>query len=268
MLKTHQKHEEREAITLLNEGQKIFGIFHRPLIKKPYPAVLMCHGLAGHKTGRYRIYVDLAEQLTHHGIAVLRIDFRGSGDSEGEFLDMTLTGEVSDALLGLNFLRDHEEVDEKRIGLFGRSLGGTVAIITAARYNHCKSLALWSAIYSGDQWHDKWIMVKNNNGHPEQLMALRTINGQVGGLPFFEELFSTNLSDQLSLLNDTPLFHAHGLKDEVVLLSHAEAYKKERQSSSAPSKFLLLPESDHDFTPVDERKKAIQETCLWFQKTL
>lgn len=261
-------HEEREAVTLINEGQKIFGIFHRPLLHKPFPAVLICHGLAGHKSGRYRIYVDLAEQLTHHGIAVLRIDFRGSGDSEGEFMDMTLTGEVSDALLGLKFLHEHEGVDEERIGLFGRSLGGPVAIMAAADFRHCKSLALWSAIYSGDQWHDRWEMVKNNNGHPEQLLALRTINGQIGGIPFFEELFTMKLEHHLAKLNHLPLFNVHGLKDEVVLPSHAEAYKMHRKSAKAPSKFLFLPESDHDLTLLAERKKAIHETCLWFKDTL
>lgn len=265
---TLQKHEERESITLTNEGQKIFGIFHRPLVRKPYPAVLMCHGLAGHKTGRYRLYVDLAEQLTAYGIAALRLDFRGSGDSEGDFSSMTLTGEVSDALLGMQWLRDCPDVDETRIGLFGRSLGGAVAVIAAAEFDHCKSLALWCSIFSGDQWHDKWAMVKNNDGHPEHLTALRTINGQVAGLPFFEELFAMQLKPCLAKLADIPLLDIHGLKDEVVFPFQAEAYKAERKDSSAPSKFIFMPETDHDFSHLGERKKAIQETCLWFQSTL
>lgn len=265
MLSRH-RHEEREAITLVNEGQKIFGIFHRPLVSTPYPAILMCHGLGGHKAGRYRIYVELADQLTAHGVGVLRIDFRGSGDSEGLFSAMTLSGQVSDALVALTWLRNHPEVASDRIGLFGRSLGGAVAVITAANYNHCKSLALWCPFFSGDQWHEKWNLVKNNNGHPEHLSALRTINGQVAGIPFYEELFAMELTHYLEKLATTPLLHIHGLKDETVLPSHAEAFKRAREGTE--SKFLLLPESDHDFTPLQERKKAIKETCLWFQTTL
>lgn len=260
--------EEREAVTLLNEGQKIFGIFHRPLVAKPYPAILMCHGLAGHKAGRYRIYVDLAEKLAANGIGVLRIDFRGSGDSEGEFSAMTLRGEVSDALVALKWLANHEEVDENRIGLFGRSLGGAVAVIAASEYTRCKSLVLWCPIFSGDQWHDKWMLVKNNNGHPEHLAALRTINGQMGGIPFFEELFAMQLKPHLARLASTPLLHVHGLKDDVVLPTHAEAYKGARTQAQATSKFLLLPESDHDFSHIAERQQAIKETCQWFQDTL
>ena len=130
------KHEERHSVTLHNQGEKLFGIFHRPLTGSPFPAVLICHGLAGHKTGRYRVYVELAEQLTAHGIGALRIDFRGSGDSEGAFADMTLSGEVSDAILAMKWVQTQAEVDSGRVGIFGRSLGGTVAVITAAEYNH------------------------------------------------------------------------------------------------------------------------------------
>ena len=80
-----RKIEERQSVVLENEGQKIFGILHRPIHVDSCPAVLICHGLAGHKTGQYRIYVILAEKLSEAGIASFRIDFRGSGDSEGKF---------------------------------------------------------------------------------------------------------------------------------------------------------------------------------------
>lgn len=263
-----QKTEAREAVTLVNEGQKIFGIFHRPLGESSYPAILMCHGLAGHKAGRYRTYVNLAEKLAAHGIGVLRIDFRGSGDSEGDFSAMTLMGEVSDALVALQWLEHHDEIDKNRIGLFGRSLGGAVAVIAASEYKQCKSIALWCPIFSGDQWHDKWLIVKNNNGRPEHLSALCTINGQRGGILFFEELFRMRLEPHLARLSHLPLLHAHGLKDDVVLPTHAEAYKKERQHAEGASRFLLLPESDHDFSDITERQKAIHETCLWFENTL
>lgn len=115
--------EERESIVLTNEGEKIFGVLHLPKgIDKP-PCVLVLHGLGGHKTGRFRVYVDLAESLVKAGIAVLRFDFRGSGDSEGSFAEMTLNGEISDALVVLKFLHKDSRIDNQRIGIFGRSMG-------------------------------------------------------------------------------------------------------------------------------------------------
>lgn len=264
MLKS--KHEERQSVTLQNGGDKLFGIFHRPLVDKPFPSVLICHGLAGHKTGRYRVYVELAEQLTAHGIGALRIDFRGSGDSEGAFSDMTLAGEVSDALLALEWLKKVEGVDPKRIGLFGRSLGGAVAVITAAEYSECKSIALWAPIYSGDQWQDKWEWAQTQHANPENHVDLRTINGQIAGLPFFEELFTMDLEKRLLSLKNIPLLHIHGLKDQIVYPSHADEYRVQRNGSV--SKFISLPESDHDFSFMPEKQTAIKETCKWFQETL
>src|ERR1700722_17738329 len=146
------KFDHRESIVLENQGQKIFGILHRPVIPSDkYPAVLICHGLAGHKTGKYRIYVIFAEMLAKVGIASLRIDFRGSGDSEGDFSDMTLTSEVSDALLSLDFLKTVQDVDADRIGIFGRSIGGTVAFMTVHRdpAKCIKSIATWAPIFDG-----------------------------------------------------------------------------------------------------------------------
>jgi len=260
-----KKYEEREAITLVNNGEKLFGIFHRPLVKEPFPVVLFCHGLAGHKTGRYRIYVELAESLTKHGVGVLRVDFRGSGDSEGDFADMTLAGEVSDALIALEWLKSAPGVDREKIGIFGRSLGGSVAVIAASEFGHVKSLALWAPIFSGDQWVEKWSQL-DLNSHPDQYADLRTINGQVVGIPFYEELFAMKLEEKLANLQEIPLLHIHGLKDSIVHPVQSEWYQNARNGSD--SLFYLYDESDHDFTHMAERKKAILETSLWFQKTL
>lgn len=261
-----KNHETRESVTLHNEGEKLFGIFHKPLVAEPFPAVLICHGLAGHKTGRYRVYVELAEALTAKGIGVLRVDFRGSGDSEGIFSEMTLSSEVSDALVSLKWLENAPGVDKKRIGLFGRSLGGAVAVITAAEFQACKSLALWAPIYSGNQWEEGWNYVKSQNIDPKDYAHLRTINGQVAGVSFFEELFEMSIENKLETLKSVPMLHIHGLKDDIVFPSHAEAYRLKRDG--VESKFILLPESDHDFSFMPEKISAIAETAQWFQDTL
>lgn len=265
MLKT----EERSAVEFELNGQKIFGIFHKPLkTVDKVPAVLICHGLAGQKVGRYRVYVELAEALCRQGIAVLRFDFRGSGDSEGSFTEMTLTSELQDAHLVLNWLSNHPEVDADRIGLFGRSMGGSIALLTAAEFKKCKSLVLWAPIFSAKQWEEPWVRVQNNEDPPELLEFFRTINGQLGGLPFYKEFFAMDLRLAMKNVENIPFLHIHGLKDLTVYPDHAASFKQERKGSEAESRFLLLPESDHDFSYISEKKQALQETCQWFKKTL
>ena len=93
-----EKIEEKEPVVFEIEGQKLFAVMHLPLHHHHLlPGVLMCHGLAGNKTGRYRLYVHLARELARLGIASLRVDFRGCGDSDGEFSDATVSGFLKDA---------------------------------------------------------------------------------------------------------------------------------------------------------------------------
>ena len=95
--------EERLPLILENEGKKIFAVLHIPKVNTKIPGVIFCHGLAGHKTGKHRVYVDLASSLVSAGIAVLRFDYRGCGDSEGEFFDVTPETHYSDAKCCLQY---------------------------------------------------------------------------------------------------------------------------------------------------------------------
>jgi dipeptidyl aminopeptidase/acylaminoacyl peptidase len=263
-----RKHEERESIVLENEGQKIFGIFHRPSSQGPYPTVLMCHGLAGHKTGKFRIYVKLAEQLSLHGIASLRFDFRGSGDSEGHFSDATLSSEVSDALIALKYLRSRPDVDSSKIGIFGRSVGGTVALMTAKKSAPIKTIAIWAPLYDGEQWQEEWKLLHRAEISEELRYEKMKINGQVPGLKFFDELFAINMEENLGYLKNIPMLHIHGELDNVITLVHADRYVNARKDSKTINKFIRLPASDHDFSHTKEQIQALEETTTWFEKTL
>lgn len=265
-----QRIEQRECVILENCGEKIFGVMHRPLkISLPtYPALLMCHGLGGHKTGKYRLYVNLASKLSELGIASLRIDFRGSGDSEGNFADMTLEGEVSDALKGLEFLKHDPKIDSSSIGLFGRSVGGTVALMAARRFGAIKSLAIWAPLFNGDQWIDKWNLLHSAELSEEHRLMMMRINGQVPGYEFFKQLFNIRMEEEIKELDKTPLLHIHGELDNVIDIDHADKYAQQRQHSKGKTKFIRLPRSDHDFSHPQEQQLAINETCQWFEQTL
>lgn len=263
-----RKVEERESIVLENKGQKIFGILHKPLISSPYPAVLMCHGLAGHKTGKYRMYVILAQKLAEKGIASLRIDFRGSGDSEGDFSEMTLDSEVSDALIGLDYLSQLPFIDRERLGIFGRSVGGTVALMAAKRFGLIKSLATWAPLFDGQQWVDKWKMLHSTEMSEEHRDAMMRVNGQVPGYNFFCQLFSINMEEEIKALDQIPFLLIHGELDVVVSIAHAQHYVNLRRHAKGKNKFIWLPQSDHDFSQPQEQQIAINETCHWFTHSL
>lgn len=263
-----EKFEERQSIVFENEGQRIFGISHIPLTPGPHPAVLICHGLGGHKTGKFRLYVVLSEMLARNGIASLRFDFRGSGDSEGDFSGTTLESEVSDATAALNKLLTLPGIDTSRIGLFGRSFGGTIALMIAKSSSIIKSIATWAPLYSGDQWVEQYNTLHAPGITDEFRMEAMKINGQTPGKDFFKGLFKIRMDEYLQDLKHLPLLHIHGEHDAVVTIDHAEKYHQARKGMKENSKFIRLPHSDHDFSHTQEQTMALQETVKWFLETL
>ena len=260
--------EKREWVTLENGGNKIFGVMHRPLSGPARkPAVLICHGFGGNKCGKHRMYVNLSTALAKAGIASLRFDFRGSGDSEGEFYHMTLDGEVSDALKALDYLTDNSEIDSSRIGILGRSLGGAIAVMTAKRYARAKSMALWAPVFSGKQWQEIWAKRQTEIVQPLEEEYIH-FNGEPTNITFVKQFFGMRLDQELPALHGMPLIHFHGEKDNMVTPEHAKAYRQYREGAVAPSRFVSLPRSDHDFSDPEEQLRMITETSQWFVETL
>ena len=70
------------------------GFFHKPNQDK-HPVCLIFHGFTGQKTGTKFSYVQLSRRLEAKGIASFRFDFLGSGESDGNFVDMTFQDELS-----------------------------------------------------------------------------------------------------------------------------------------------------------------------------
>lgn len=139
---TAQEGFTETAVTLDNG---IAAIVVEPAAAGPLPAVLMLHGFASYKDEVGEMYKRLAAALAAHGIASLRLDFRGWGDSAGGMENSTVQGMVEDAAVGYAYLAAQPFVDPAQIGVIGFSLGGRIAIISAAQHPEWyQTMALWS----------------------------------------------------------------------------------------------------------------------------
>lgn len=263
-----QQVEIRESVTLDHRGEKIFGILHRPLQAQQVPAIVICPGFAGSKCGKFRIFVSLGKELAKQGIAVLRFDYRGAGDSEGEFTDMTLEGKITDTLKCLDFLAHDPQIDPMRLGILGRSLGGAIAILAARRYQMIKSLALWAPVFKSDPWRELWESFKSNHQLDQaKKEILNHLPANIPNLQFLSQFFNINLETELQGIRHISLLHIHGGQDHVVKIEHAKDYEKAREGL-INTRFVQLPRSDHDFSDALEQAIAIQETCQWYRQTL
>lgn len=263
-----EKFEERMQVEFEYEGEKIFGVLHLPLSAVKSPVVLFCHGLAGHKIGKHRMYVSLAECLSRVGIASFRFDFRGSGDSEGNFSDMTLVGEVNDAYNALLYLEKQPRIESERIGIFGRSFGGAIAVMAAHRYGKCKTMALWAPVFNAKQWEEQWELFETHQIDEETRHNLMRINGQLPSIKFYREMFKMNIEKDLKSLENSPLLLVHSESDPLVNIEHSNLYLNARRNCPGKTEFISLPHSDHDFNHPEEKLHAIRTTCQWFAKTI
>ena len=100
------------------------------------PGAVFCHGYGNDQDA----FEHSARILAAEGIATFAFDFRGHGESEG-ILDGHMVEDVIDAW---DYLRDQPEVDHKRMGLIGHSMGAFSAIMAAGKLKKAKALVALS----------------------------------------------------------------------------------------------------------------------------
>lgn len=134
--KPYPYREEEVAYDNVAARVRLAGTLTVPPGAGPFPAALLIAGsgpsdrdeaIYGHKP-----FLVLADHLTRKGIAVLRVDKRGIGQSSGNARDATTRDYADDVQAGLQFLRQRNDIDATRIGLVGHSEGGLIAPMVAA----------------------------------------------------------------------------------------------------------------------------------------
>ncbi|MDD5556748.1 MAG: alpha/beta hydrolase [bacterium] len=138
-----------EPVVFRNGGQAIHGSLHVPGAphEPPFPALVMLHGFTGNRIESHRLFVKAARRFADDGILALRFDFRGCGESDGDFEDLTVDGEMADARAALEFVRRRDDVIRDRVGLLGFSFGGAIAAcVAAAPGADVRCLVLWAAV--------------------------------------------------------------------------------------------------------------------------
>jgi dipeptidyl aminopeptidase/acylaminoacyl peptidase len=121
-----------ERVSFLSDGLKLSGLLHVPDDLKAgerRPAFVVMHGFGGSNQGGQGAWA--ARALASWGYVCLQFEFRGCGESDGERGRIICLEEVSDTSNAISYLETRPEVDAKRIGLCGSSLGAAIAIYAA-----------------------------------------------------------------------------------------------------------------------------------------
>ncbi len=117
-----------------------------------YPMVVFLHGHGGERNENGG-YSRISHVLAASGIASIRMDFAGSGESEEAFTENSLTSMYTDALAAIDFMKANYPIDENAIGVFGFDMGGRVALhLIAQKLFDFRAAVLLAPANSNNDW--------------------------------------------------------------------------------------------------------------------
>lgn len=237
-------------VTFECKKQQIVGIMHLPKKKNP-PTLIMCHGWGGNKLGTWTgLFIRAARKFCKSGFAVLRFDFRGSGDSQGDFNKQTNDTLLEDLDCVINSIGSD-------VGLIGHSLGGKVSILKASMDKRVKCLAAWASPIHKDLFTKSFI---------EEIEQKKFIYfNEIGCGVSKKQMDSYLRYDSLKAAKKikVPFLIVNGSEDTSVYPSQA---RKLYKNANKPKKLVIMNGANHPFLNKD--KQLIKVTLDWFKKYL
>jgi dipeptidyl aminopeptidase/acylaminoacyl peptidase len=253
-------------IVFESKGQQVVGMLHLPEGHGRFPAALLLHGFTGTKAESHRMFVKISRTLAEHGIASLRFDFRGSGDSAGNFEDMTIRSEVVDSLEAIKFLARHKRVNSRRLALIGMSMGGAVAAHVVAREKHrIKSLVLLAPVSEGEGILDELSTPDAVSSLVET--GITDHDGNLVGVAFIRQFAEMKPLREV-VKSQCPVLIVHGARDQTVPAHHADMYERALQTHKRVVKKVIIPGADHNFNKHIWELRVITETVDWLGETM
>jgi len=230
-----------ERFQVISDGLALSGILRTP-DAEPWPLVVLCHGLLSYKNSAK--YIEIGRVFSEAGIATIRFDFRGCGESEGAAGESTVSGRWRDLQQIAGHARGLPGFNG-RLALLGSSLGGYLALLEASRNPLIRCVSVWST-----------------PSHLRDLERRLLAAGSASPL-FLEDLRRQELLSHIEKVERVLVIH--GAEDELVAPFHAEAiFAAVRE----PKSIRIFPETDHRFTQNESRHRAVALSLEWFRRFL
>lgn len=235
---------------------KLFSIVERPASSGKVPLVIICHGFSGNCQ---RPFInDLAASITAQGMATLRFDFNGHGNSDGEFKDMTVLNEIDDLKAVIAWAQKQSWV--KNISLVGHSQGGVVVSMVSGelgdRVIKSEVLLAAAAVLRDDALrgntmgaqYDPW----NFKGDYVELPHSPEAGALLLGKNYVETALRLPIYETAANYTG-PTLIVQGTHDQVVPYTYAERYNEKIRNSE----LKLIPDENHVFSKTQKETSVL-----------
>ena len=235
-----------EAIPVQIDGAvgKLSAVIQKPEGEK-LQMVMILHGFTGSKNEK--LLTTLADALEAEGIASIRFDFNGHGESEGDFVNMTVLNEIEDAKHVYEYVKALDYVES--VSIAGHSQGGVVTSMTAGQLGaeNVKSVVLLApaAVLRDDAIRGNVMGTAYDAGNPPESVKIfgrydlgRNYMLTSQTLPIYET--AAKFTGPACLI--------HGTADRIVPYTYSERYDE----IYADSELHLIDGADHGFTGYED----------------
>jgi len=237
-------------------GEKLAGTFHVPAENSRHGIILgHCFTCSRHT----RVLRDLSLALLDVGFKVLRFDFSGNGQSEGNFSESFYSKQVDDIKAAASFISAQ---DVSWIGVAGHSMGAMVALLAASQMKNIKAICTLAAKASPLQsFHflsQDQIQELQSTGRVNFISRGRNLELTEA---FFADAAKYDLSSIMPSLPQ-PLMVVHGDMDEIIPVENA--YRL-HQYKRVNTELAIISGADHMFSQDEHRQEVAQRVSQWFK---
>lgn len=234
------------------EGEELAGLLELPENPKAFALLAHCFTCGKDLKGAARI----AKKLTENSIAVLRFDFTGLGNSEGDFSNTNFSSNISDLLCAVDYLRREYEAPSL---LIGHSLGGSAILSIAAKVPEARAVVTIGS--PGELTHVQRLFkdniedIRNHGAFPVELAGrVFTLKKQM-----LDNIQEHKIAEKVFTMNK-PLLIFHAPNDDTVLIEQAE---KIFRAARHPKSFISLGEADHLLTHPQDAEYVAGIIVAW-----
>jgi alpha/beta superfamily hydrolase len=235
---------KEEPVSFSTAEGTLRGIIHYPA-SAPLGCIITCHGLFSSKDSDK--FISLGERFAREKFVLLRFDFRGCGESDGQVQDTTITGREEDLQAAVAFIQRYIPASAHRVGFLGSSLGGFIALLVAPYHASVKAVVTWATPFNFDN--------------------LRTAITHSTSPRLREDFFidARNYRPHRFVPRVNNLLIIHGGRDETVPVNHA---RRLYQAAEEPKKLEIVAGADHVFSDGNHRDRAVTASLNWFKHYL
>lgn len=253
---------EEKVFIKNSKGLMLCAVIHIPDKNKIYPAVILLHGFTGYKEEPH--IEKLAKTLARNGFAAIRFDCSGSGDSDGILeKDYLMSNYLKDIEDVYSYISNLEYVDRNKIGIWGHSMGGELAVIFAASHSEIRACVAVSATTEMrlSQWAQNIINEWQKTGWFDKEYSK---DGSQIKIPysFIEDADKYNALDYVKKLT-CPMLVILGTVDDVVV---PENTKEIFNAANSPKELAEIEGMGHDYKKHQKYIIMVNNKILSFLK--